>query len=548
MSPQQTNEEDNAGLGIGVVQPQSGLDYPFVSPGLNANPTYLLDVRELFADFYLSYDDRGHYWSESVNTNPLRVYWLYGFGDGPAFSQGLNPVPEAPIPSPTHAKDLIVVDSQNRVVFDSTQADEYDDTTIWGDHYRIIEWRRNEKPTNYQRQQRTICRVVQFLHLHTNTPIPERPVSFCPRHAVLDERTIEKIPKRVLAMRVQTGNCVSEWFHDKVTFVNGHNTELTIGESATLLSGVPSLTTSLRKNTNIGFRVAAGAGKGQYGICATGVCEEDTPTGVCDPGQDVNVNICNEEPGESIKTLNGVSPDKNGNISLNATDCLFVRKPATYINNKPQNTYMVNGQEVRPVMHIGGDCGPCCACEDYVETAKYLTKIAQQYGVVGERVTDTQNLHQENIQRWNDQRDCRLSKPLRLLLVTQPCPCIDVVAMYCNQCNDCAENVRLTISFSSSPAGGSGTIDPRYTELVGAGYSVPAVVNGGWPIFSANFPTVKSGASVYVKFRLCFCPAYPYAIQGNLTGVKSTGAILAGCEGELPIAIATANQILDCEI
>lgn len=548
MSPQQTNEDDNAGIGIGVVQPQSGLDYPFVSPGLNANPTYLLDVRELFADFYLSYDDRGYYWSEPANTNPLRVYWLYGFGEGSAFSLGQNPVPEVPIPTPTHAKDLIVIDSQNRVVFDSTQADEYDDTTIWGDHYRIIEWRRNEKPTNYQRQQRTICRVVQFLHLHTNTEIPERPISFCPRNAVLDERTIEKIPKRVLAMRVQTGDCVSEWFHDKVTFVNGHNTELTIGEGATILANVPSLTTSLRKNTNIGFRVAAGAGKGQYGICASGVCEEDPPTGVCEPGQDISVNICDEAEGESIKTLNGVPPDKNGNISINASDCLFVRKPATYINNTPRNTYTVNGQEVRPVMQVGGDCGPCCACEDYVETAKYLTKVAQQYGVIGERVQGLQDLHKKNIERWNEQRDCRLSKPLRLLLVTQPCPCIDVVAMYCNQCDDCAENVRLTISFSSSPSGGSGTIDPRYTELVGAGYSVPAVVNGGWPIFSADFPTVKSGASVYVKFRLCFCPSYPYAIQGSLTGVKSTGPILAGCEGNVPIAVATANQILDCEI
>jgi hypothetical protein len=142
MSPQQTNEEDNAGLGIGVAQPQSGLDYPFVSPGLNANPTYLLDVRELFADFYLSYDDRGYYWAEPGNVNPLRVYWLYGFGNGPAFSIGQNPVSGVPIPAQTHAKDLIVVDSQNRVVFDSTQADDYDEF-VWGEHYKIIEWRRN---------------------------------------------------------------------------------------------------------------------------------------------------------------------------------------------------------------------------------------------------------------------------------------------------------------------------------------------------------------------------------------------------------------------
>lgn len=545
MSPQQTNEEDNAGLGIGVVQPQSGLDYPFVSPGLNANPTYLLDVRELFADFYLSYDDRGYYWNEAAVTNPLRIYWLYGFGDGQAFSLGQSPLSEVPIPANVHAKDLIIIDSQNKVVFDSTQADYYDEY-VWGDHYKVIEWLREEKPEDVSRQQRIVCRAVQFLHLHTNSEIPERPISFCPRNAVLDERTIEKIPKRVLAMRVQTGNCVSPWFHDKVTFVNGHNTELSIGESATILQGLPSAE-SLRQSTNIGIRVAAGAGKGQFGLCATGVCEEDTPTGVCAPGEDVEIKICDEVVGEKIVTLNGVAPNKQGNINLNATDCLFVRKPATYIDNKPRNTYTVNGQEIRPVIHIGGDCGPCCACEDYVETARYLTKVSERYQTIGDRVAAIQDLHKQNIQRWNDQRDCRLSKPLRLLLVPQPCPCIDVVAMYCNHCDDCAENVRLTITFTGA-AGAGGVIDPKYTQIVGSSYSVPTTVNGGWPVFSVDFPTVKAGASVYVKFRLCFCPAAPYAIQGRVTGVKNGGPILAGCEGTEPPAEATADQILDCEV
>lgn len=545
MSPQQTNEKDDAGLGIGVVQPQSGLDYPFVSPGLNADPRYLLDVRELFADFYLSYDDRGYYWDRPVIDNPLRIYWLYGFGNGPAFSIGQNPIPAVPVPNNIHAKDLIVVDSQNKVVFDSTQADFYTET-VWGQHYKIIEWRKNEKPDEIDKQQRIVCRAVQFLHLHTNTPIPERPISFCPRNAVLDERTIEKIPKRILAMRVQTGDCLSPWFHEKVTFVNGHNTELDIGQSATILENIPTLgPASLRRNTNVGFRVVPGAGKGQFGLCAAAPCEDDSSTGVCPEGEDIKIDICDEADGEKITTLNGVAPNKTGNINLNARDCLFVRKPATYIDNKPHNTYTVNGQEIRPVMHIGGDCGPCCACDDYAETAKYLTKVAEKYQIVGDRTADIQNLHKQNIQRWNDQRDCRRQRPLRLMLVAQPCPCMDVVAMYCNQCDTCAENVRLTIVFSG---GQGGMLDEKYTELVGADYSIPAVVGGGWPVFYADFPTVKQGMSVYVKFRVCFCPAYPYAIQGTLTGVKQGGPILAGCDGGEPPAIATASQILDCEV
>jgi hypothetical protein len=546
MSPQQTNEEDNAGLGIGVVQPQSGLDYPFVSPGLNADPTYLLDVRELFADFYLSYDDRGYYWQTEKAAHPLRIYWLYGFGNGPAFSTGQDSLPSVRVPNNTHAKDLIVIDNDNKVIFDSTQADYYEEI-VWGDHYKIIEWRRNVKPTDLATQQRSVCRAVQFLHLHTNTTIPERPISFCPRNAVLDERAIEKIPKRVLAMRVKTGDCVSEWFHDKVTLVNGYNTEIAAGENENAFQNF-AVPETLRNNTNFTFRAAPGIGLGQFGACATGVCEEDAPTGVCNPGEDLIIKICEEPTGEKITNFNGVPPNKQGNINLNASDCLFIRKPTQFIAGKPRNTYIVNGVALRPVMHIGGDCGPCCACEDYVETARYLKKVADRYSVIGERVSATQDLHEQNNRRWNDQRNCRLSRPLRLLLVPQPCPCIDVIAMYCNQCDDCAANVRLTISFSSDPGGVTARIDERYTEIVGVNYNIPAVINGGWPSFSVDFPVVDAGSSVYAKFRLCFCPAYPYSIQGQLTGVKSTGGILAGCVFTAPVAVATAAQILDCEI
>lgn len=547
MSPQQTNENDNAGIGIGVVQPQSGLDYPFVSPGLNANPTYLLDVRELFADFYLSYDDRGYYWNTEQITNPLRVYWLYGFGNGPAFSIGQNPVPEVPVPAATHAKDLIVIDSSNRVVFDSTQADYYEEV-VWGEHYKIFEWRRVQKPNELHRQQRAVCRAVQFLHLHDNTPIPERPISFCPRNAVLDERTIEKIPKRVLAMRVQNGNCVSPWFHEKVTLVNGYNTELTAGESLGILTNIPTLRIDPlpRRNTDISLRVAPGAGKGQFGICATPAdCEENQPTNVCLPGEDVIIRICDEEDGEEIKSLNGVQPDPQGNVNLNAGDCLFIRKPASYIDDRPRITYTVNGQEIRPVMQIGGECGPCCACEDYLEVAKYMKKISDKYEIIGEKVAELQDLHKQNIERWNAQRECRLSKPLKLIMVSQPCPCMDIVAMYCNHCDECAENVRLTISFTGA-AGAKVTVDQDYTTIVGANFNQPAVLGGNWPVFYADFPVVKTGASVYMKFRLCFCPDEPYVIRGVLTGTKRGGLILAGCTPSAPAAEARAEQILDC--
>jgi hypothetical protein len=50
--------------GIGVIQPQSGLDYPFVQPSD--------DVRYLVSDFYLAYED------DETTTLPLRISQITG--------------------------------------------------------------------------------------------------------------------------------------------------------------------------------------------------------------------------------------------------------------------------------------------------------------------------------------------------------------------------------------------------------------------------------------------------------------------------------------
>jgi len=528
----QSTDPDAGGLGIGVVQPQSGLDYPFVSPGAGIQTLAIADVENLFADFYLSYDDVGYYRSQPVAQNPLRIHWLYGFGTGDAWSDGAAPTEAVAIPTPTHAADLLVVDSEDRVIFDSTTAD-YFTATPWGAYYTIYEWRKTTKPNE------AVCRAVKYDKVHNNIELPPRPVQYCPRHATLDERTIEKIPKRILAMRVQNGDCITPWFKEKVSFVNGHNTEITMADTATV---------NLRKNTDVSFVVSPGSGAGQYGLCATGICEEDDPTNVCPPGEDQVIPICPEITGEEIKTINGIKPDNAGNIFLTANDCLWVRKPAAYTGSTPHNYENVNGAPVRSVMAVGADCAPCCACADYLDTAKYMSQLGFYYRDIGDRVTEIKTLHESNIDRWEQSRDCRNRRPFELLLVPQPCPCMDVVLFYCNHCDDCAENVVLTVNFTSTPAVGGVRLDTKYTKMVADNRSGGADVSGGWPVFSVRFPTVGAGASVYAQFRLCFCPQYPYAIRGVLTGVDRYGPINAGCKATDPPAVIEASQILDCEI
>ena len=54
---------------IGVNQPPSGgSNYPFTQPSD--------DIKELLGDFFVSFDD-----IDEEIVYPLRVVWLYGFGD-----------------------------------------------------------------------------------------------------------------------------------------------------------------------------------------------------------------------------------------------------------------------------------------------------------------------------------------------------------------------------------------------------------------------------------------------------------------------------------
>lgn len=530
------------GHGIGVVQPQSGLDYPFVAPNLGFNSELLSDVRNLFADFYISYDDPGYYGATPLAENPLRIYWLAGFGSAAAWSKGAAPNPAIVVPaSPPHGADLIVVDSTDRVVFDTSTADVFN-SYDWGGQYKIYEWIKTTKPGE------KICRAVVFSSVHPNIPLPEIPTQFCPRNAVLDERTINKIPKRVLAMRVQNGACVTPWFKNRVTFVNGYNTTISLGDTET---------ENLRRQTAVTFAAAAGSGRGKYGDCPDGDCPEDAPTNVCPPGDDPVIEICEPENGEKIISFNG----SGGNLLLSGKDCIWARYEPAYVGDVPQN-YMTDpetGEPQRAAMGIGADCKPCCDCEDYLETAKYTKRVADRYAAIGRRVTAAKAGHEDNIRRWSEQRRCRLKNQLKVLLFPQSCSdlkCIEVVPIFCNQCVDCARDTVLTLQMDFSGGKPLNLIDvkavsnPPTDSLSPCCGSSTVQVNGAWPTYQIFMPSSDKGETSAAKLRFCVCVEANEDVAGvvtaTLTGNTSGDAIRDDCGGEGAPITAIAQKSFTC--
>jgi hypothetical protein len=454
----------------------------------------------------LAYDDPGLYkTSVPAAQHPLRVKWVYGVGCAAATKP-------AWAPTPVHAADILIVDANDQTVFDSTKLVPVDgDSTYqqfqkrsWSADYDIYQWIGNA----------AVCRIVVYKTWPPTDEMPPKnwPVHFAPGSAVLDERAVTKMPKRLRSLRVKNGAATLGIVRRAgVTFAAGNNMVLSSANAAT----------TLRKDTQVVFTVTPGAGAGRYNDCAT-------------------------EPAPPIYAINGVTPNKFGDFTISAGDCLWARTPTTIVSPGIVTPVTASGA---PIITVGSNCPACCDCPDYREAALYMNRVRDRYKIIGARAHQAKMLHENNIERWTLQRDCRLQKPLRVILTPQFCPILDVVLMYCNQCQQCASNVTLNAAFAVYPATTNAEIVCGYTTLSAPGVNGRAFsVAGAWPNFSASLPPIDVGNSAYVKFRLRFTPhEYPYSVSVNLTGTNGGAAVLAGCTSDAAAAYGSDSVALNCD-
>ena len=481
--------------GIGVNQPQGGLDYPFVAP---ADVADAHDIRYLVADFYLSYDDPGLYNTDVPETqHPLRIQWLYGVGcetvSKPSWA-----------PNPAHDADIQIVDANDNVVFDSTQLapidGDYQSYTkrAWGADYDIHEWIGNDG----------VCRIVVYKTWPESFPVAPRnwPTHFVPLNAVLDERAVYKMPRRVRSLRfVDHGVVLDRATRSGVTLAGGNNMAISA-------AAAPA---SARNATLVTFDATPGAGAGKY-------------------------NNCSVTPSMPIYRLNGLAPNKYGDFLIAAPDCVWIRQPTTIHNGR--------ATPVPFTLAIGSDCPPCCDCPDYVELAKYMNRVQARYALIGQRAHEVKLLHEQNIARWLASRDCRLQTPIKLLLVPQYCPTMDVVMMYCNQCLPCANNTTLSVTFETFPAGGTAEVVCGHTTMTAPGVGGQEFkMTGSWPTYTATFPAITLGNSGYVQFRLKFTPSTTaYSVTGTITGTTNGEPIRANCAITGSGVTVSETQTLNC--
>lgn len=482
--------------GIGVVQPQSGLNYPFVAPSA--------DIRYLVADFFLSYDDIGEYTAGNKIVPPLRIKYLYNVG-----CEENEPPANFLTPRCAQCADILVVDANNTVVFDSTLSETDASISEWGSDYRIYSWRQNSR----------VCNLVAYTTwAETDDDKKHYAKYLAPINAELDGRATYKIPKRLRTLSVKNGaTVVATDIIGDVFFRNGYNTTI---------DRLETQNNNFRVNTALVFAAEAGTGTGKYQNC--------------DPDSDAQTI-------RPIQRINGID-NKKGDFLISAADCLFARRPTTQTGGAIAPAAVVQQQ-------IGADCPPCCSCSDYVDTALYLNQVQSQYVLIGSRVNDVKLYHEQNVARWQDQRLCS-TNPLKLLLVPQRCPYMDIVLMLCNPCQTCIPASKLTLTLTPaiySPA----TLVCGYTAMYASGINgrpipVTETQNPDNSLFSAQFPVLRGGGSAYLKFRVEFEAKSQYVINGVLTAElnENNNPILTGCDDtpaeDRDVAIAIRSETLYC--
>ena len=430
---------------IGVNQPPGlGRDYPFSNPSD--------DIRFLFGDFYLSFEH-----DALVPTLPLRVAWLFGFG-----ANLVSPPPG--YPTPTHDQDLLILDADDQVVFDSTLADEFR-VEPWGGRLSILEWLADG----------ATCRAT----IHTEFSPEMTPIVYddyiVPDDGELDPRAYERLAPRVRSI---TANDVV--MTGKIDLQSGFNVETVLKDQV------------LEDGGRLTRRFVLSASPGQ-GLGRQPGCEDLAP---------------------ELRAINDIGPDAKGSFFLTAKDCYRLQAPVRVIGVENRVAVYFHSslteEEAKSALELSNDCQPCCDCDYFIRTYAGVRRQWNNWLGIATDAQEARDIYAANRERWLDERDCRVANPLKLILVGGDTGCQTFVGgSYCNVSACCLAPLELRFSFRYFEDGVEVAAPPATVcqqaliEGSSTNGQTPYVLLGEWPVLSAVFSAIDSHTTSMVRFRIC---------------------------------------------
>lgn len=388
---------------IGFNQPPGGgTNYPFVKPSA--------DIEYLLADLFVSFDDL----SDEV-VNPLRVQWLYNFHGGPS-----GPAPPG-APTPTHPREIVIVDANDLVVFDSTQTATYNEST-WDDRLLIVEWIGNQG----------VCRVVAHTEWQQDDIDAGLDQSYDeyinPTNGILQQDTWYKIPKRVTSIQVGLTNISGR----RVVLDEGYNMALEyLAEPLVPALDLPSfnaekaLVPGTRVSNRISLSAEPGAGLGVFPGC------EDAET--------------------FIRTINQVRSNEYQNFIYDSEGCIRTQRPVGLTSLIPREleyaSFALSAPESAAAIEVLNDCINCCDCEFFARTYQGIKRQWFLYQDVANTAEATRDQYAENRDRWLIQKSIREADTLRLRVSIDGNCKISWGLAHCNASKCCITNVTVQLTW-----------------------------------------------------------------------------------------------------
>jgi hypothetical protein len=511
---------------IGVNQPPyGGTDYPFVNPSS--------DVQYLLGDLYLSYED-----DNCEFTYPFKISRLYGFDD-------------AGTPGPANDHDIIIKDADGVTVFDSTAATAEYAERSWASRLLIIEWViRATYDSGGNRSPSTgsaICRVTKHTEWSPEDSASTYSADFAPANGDLDARAYNKLPLRVRSILVGT------------TRIEGDNLQLESGNNVAIAVEPDALELTFDEigGGTIGSRIDGGRFVNPVVIQA-------------EPGDGLGRATACEGADPIVRLINGIGPDPCGNVSVDLGGCYRASPP---VFRGPGSLYSVSMEATeaeyyspsafswagdpsatqinsKASLQLTNRCGPCCDCDYFVRTYKGLDRQWDRWAAISDQTEDARDLYKLNIARWLAQKECRESRPLRLVTVPEPQCKLAVGASFCNVTTCCLIPFQLRVTFEVfDPDGSPSTIDfstvvCNQTTIEGSQFTEGREkyeVAGSWPVYDIYYDYADARSTSLVSFRVCIPNCTNHTVKITLTAHASNPA---DCENIPLTTVTVPDEIL----
>tara|TARA_B100000745_G_scaffold73317_2_gene43961 strand:- start:399 stop:2684 length:2286 start_codon:yes stop_codon:yes gene_type:complete len=364
---------------------------------------------------------------------------------------------------------------------------------------------------------------------------------------ILDPRTYNKLPLRVRSLTVRgIYGDLGTVLQGNISFHSNYNIELqdnpaSIGfidfnaEELGFDSGKPVIEGSRLVN-RIAINSEPGLGTGTFPSC--------NPDDVQAP----------------LRRLNNTKADDTQNITLDSgVDCIRLQRPVTLVNDCPRQfefdaTVTPDGAITNRFVN---DCVSCCDCDYFARTYQGLKRQWNAYQVIADDTIEARDQFEQNVTRWNYQKECRESNPVMLIIRVLPNCTVDVGVTFGNTSGCCLVDVHMRLTFEYyngsewviyptddlCDEGIIRSMDVKLTQ--DRGEVKTAVPIGKFPVIDILADYLPPSATFQVAAKLCFpgcIPASQFRCHVHIWWEHTINSVHLTCD--YPDAITVDASVL----